>query len=280
MSKLEQENILHMATAPDISEEHKEYLRRVRMEKLWIRFIQLFILVTALALWEICANLKIVDPFITSQPSRVINTIIRLYEDGVLFHHIAITCLEALVGFVLGTLLGTIIAIILWWSKFLCKVLEPYLVVLNSLPKIALGPVFIVWIGAGPAAIIVMTLAISLVVTVLEVLSGFLVIDEEKIKLVQTFGGTKFQVLTKVLLAASSPTIINALKINVGLSWVGVIVGEFLVSKAGLGYLIVYGGQVFKLDLVMTSVIILGVAATVMYQGVIYLEKLLVKNKR
>jgi len=279
MSNLEQENISPIAKLTDISLEHKRYLRRVRMGNLWIRFIQLLILVIALALWEICANLKIVDPFITSQPSRIIKTIIRLYQEGVLFQHIGITCLEAVVGFVLGTLLGTIIAIILWWSEFLCKVLEPYLVVINSLPKIALGPVFIVWIGAGPMAIIVMTLAISLIVTVLEVLNGFLAIDQEKVKLIQTFGGTKFQVLTKVLLPASLPTFINALKINVGLSWVGVIVGEFLVSKAGLGYLIVYGGQVFKLDLVMTSVIILGVAATVMYQGVVCLEKLLVKNK-
>lgn len=280
MSNLEQETIPDMAKGSVISQEHKGYLRRVRMEKLWIWFIQLLILVVALALWEICANAKIVDPFITSQPSRVLKTIIRLYEEGVLFQHIGITCLEAIVGFVLGTLLGTMIAISLWWSKFLCKILEPYLVVLNSLPKIALGPIFIVWIGAGPAAIIVMTLAISLIVTVLEVLNGFLAIDGEKIKLIQTFGGTKFQVLTKVLLPASFPTIINALKINVGLSWVGVIVGEFLVSKAGLGYLIVYGGQVFKLDLVMTSVIILGVAATLMYLGVVYLEKLLVKNKQ
>lgn len=278
MSNQGQEN-KPQTIAPDHSLEHIGYLRRVRKEKITIRIIQFMILVMAFGLWEICANAKIVDPFITSQPTRIIQTIIRLYEEGVLFQHIGVTCLEAVVGFVLGTLLGTIIAIILWWSEFLCKVLEPYLVVLNSLPKIALGPVFIVWIGAGPAAIIVMTLAISLIVTVLEVLNGFLAIDEEKIKLVQTFGGTKSQILTKVLLPASSPTFINALKINVGLSWVGVIVGEFLVSKAGLGYLIVYGGQVFKLDLVMTSVIILGVAATVMYQGVVYLEKFLVKNK-
>ena len=279
MSKQGQKSMPFKTEESDLSLEHIEYLRRVRMEKIYIRIIQLMILVIALGLWELCANAKVVDPFITSQPSRIIKTIIRLFEEGVLFKHIGITCLEAVIGFVLGTLLGTMIAIILWWSEFICKVLEPYLVILNSLPKIALGPVFIVWIGAGPAAIIVMTLAISLIVTVLEVLNGFLAIDDEKIKLVQTFGGTKFQVLAKVLLPASSPTIINALKINVGLSWVGVIVGEFLVSKAGLGYLIVYGGQVFKLDLVMTSVIILGVAATVMYQGVVYLERLLVKNK-
>lgn len=263
----------------EISREHKDYLRRVKMEKLWIRIIQFLVLAAAVLLWEVCARLKIVDPFITSQPSRVLKTIVSLYHDGMLFHHIGITCLEAVIGFVLGTLIGTVIAVMLWWSEFLCKVVEPYLVILNSLPKIALGPVFIVWIGAGPSAIIVMTLAISLIVTVLEVLNGFLTTDQEKIKLVRTFGGTKIQVLTKVLLPASYPTIINALKINVGLSWVGVIVGEFLVSKAGLGYLIVYGGQVFKLDLVMTSVIILGIAATVMYQGVVYLEKVLVKNK-
>ena len=279
MSKQGQESMPRKTHESGLSQEHIGYLRRVRMEKVYIRILQLMILVIALGLWELCANARIVDPFITSQPSRIIKTIIRLYEEGVLFKHIGVTCLEAVVGFVLGTLFGTVIAIILWWSEFLCKVIEPYLVVLNSLPKIALGPVFIVWIGAGPAAIIVMTLAISLIVTVLEVLSGFLTVDEDKIKLVQTFGGTKLQVLTKVVLPASSPTIINALKINVGLSWVGVIVGEFLVSKAGLGYLIVYGGQVFKLDLVMTSVVILGVAATVMYQGVVYLEKLLVKNK-
>jgi len=279
MSNKQSNNISSQALNSEISPEHKLYLRSIRSEKLWIRCIQLLILAVALILWELCADAKLVDPFITSQPSRVLKTIVNLYHQGVLFHHIGITCLEAVVGFVLGTLIGTIIAIILWWSEFLCKILEPYLVVMNSLPKIALGPVFIVWIGAGPTAIIVMTLAISLIVTVLEVLSGFLGIDEEKVKLIRTFGGTKFQVLSKVLLPASYPTIINALKINVGLSWVGVIVGEFLVSKAGLGYLIVYGGQVFKLDLVMTSVIILGIAAAIMYQGVVYLEKVLVKNK-
>lgn len=262
-----------------MSPEHQEFIRQVRLEKLKVRLTQTIILILAFGLWEIFARAKIVDPFITSQPSRIIKTIGSLYEQGVLFEHIGVTCLETIVGFVLGTLLGTILAIILWWSEFISKVSEPYLVILNSLPKIALGPIFIVWIGAGPAAIIVMTLAISLIVTILEVLNGFMSIDEEKIKLVQTFGGNKFQVLTKVLLPASLPNIINALKINVGLSWVGVIVGEFLVSKAGLGYLIVYGGQIFKLDLVMTSVLILGVAAALMYQGVVWLEKLLVKNQ-
>ncbi|AFM41099.1 ABC-type nitrate/sulfonate/bicarbonate transport system, permease component [Desulfosporosinus acidiphilus SJ4] len=278
MFKDDEENIPAISQALTISLEHQEYLRRVRFGKISVRMTQVILLVLALVLWEIMADAKIIDPFITSQPSRIIKTIVQLYKEGVLFYHIGITCLETIVGFTLGTLLGTFLAVILWWSKFISEVAEPYLVIFNSLPKIALGPVFLVWIGAGPAAIIVMTLAISLIVTILEVLNGFWGIDQEKIKLVQTFGGNKFQVLTKVVLPASFPTIINALKINVGLSWVGVIVGEFLVSKAGLGYLIIYGGQVFRLDLVMTSVIILGVAAAIMYQGVVYLERLLVKN--
>lgn len=261
-----------------LSLEHRDFLKRVRRQKIMVRFTQILILILALGLWEICGALKLVDPFITSQPSRVFRTMVMLYQEGVLIEHIAVTCLETVIGFVLGTVLGTLLAIVLWWSEFISEVSEPYLVILNSLPKIALGPIFIVWIGAGPAAIIVMTLAISLIVTILEVLNGFLAIDKEKIKLVQTFGGTKLQIMAKVILPASLPTIINALKINVGLSWVGVIVGEFLVSKSGLGYLIVYGGQVFKLDLVMTSVLILAVAAALMYQGVICLEKLLVKR--
>jgi len=265
--------------ALSISPEHQTFLQHIRREKFMIRFTQILILVMIFGSWEILASLKILDPFIVSQPSRIFKMIIILYQQGVLIEHITVTCIETIVGFILGTVLGTVLAIVLWWSEFISKVSEPYLVILNSLPKIALGPIFIVWIGAGPAAIIVMTLAISLIVTILEVLNGFLSIDKEKIKLVQTFGGTKLQIMTKVILPASLPNIINALKINVGLSWVGVIVGEFLVSKAGLGYLIVYGGQVFKLDLVMTSVLILGVAATVMYQGVVLFEKIMMKQR-
>lgn len=266
------------AAQEPISEEHAKYLRKLSQEKNTIHATQGIILILIFGLWELFAHVGIIDPFITSQPSRILQTILSLYEQGVLFYHIGTTCMETVIGFFLGTILGLLTAILLWWSRFLSRVSEPYLVVLNSLPKIALGPVFIVWIGAGPIAIIVMTLAISLIVTILEVLNGFMGVDKEKIKLIRTFGGTKLQVLTKVLLPASVPNILNALKVNVGLSWVGVIVGEFLVSKAGLGYLIVYGGQVFKLDLVMASVVILGIAAGIMYLGVVGLERLFKKR--
>lgn len=262
----------------NISSEHKEFLRKIKLKRFAVLTTQILIIIAFFALWEVAAEFKLIDTFITSRPSRIVRTLTNLYTEGKLFYHIGVTCLETVLGFLAGTLIGTIIAVFLWWSDFLAKVSEPYLVILNSLPKIALGPIFIVWIGAGPLAIIIMALTISLIVTILEVSNGFFSVDKDKIKLVRTFGANKIQVLTKVVLPSSLPTIINALKINVGLSWVGAIVGEFLVSRAGLGYLIVYGGQVFQLDLVMTSVIILAVAAALMYQGVVYIEKVLVKN--
>ena len=256
-----------------VSKEHALYLARIKRKKLLIRLTQIGILIAFIALWELTARLNMIDSFITSQPSRIVNTLKSLYREGTLWMHISITIFETIIGFVLGTVLGTAIAIILWWSDFVAKVADPYLVVLSSLPKVALGPIIIVWIGAGPLAIIAMALFVSLIVTIITVLNGFLEVSPDKIKLLQTFGASKIQILMKVILPASVPTIISAVKVNIGMSWVGVIVGEFLVSKAGLGHLIVYGGQVFKLDLVMTSVFILSIAAALMYQFVAWLEK-------
>lgn len=261
----------------NISEERKKYLKKVKKKKIAIIFTQVLILAVFIATWEICANANIIDSFITSKPSRIFNTFMNLSQNGLL-EHIGVTCFETIIGFLSGTLLGIIVAIILWWSSFLSKVSEPFLVILNSLPKVALGPVIIIWVGAGMPAIIVMALSISLIVTILEILNGFLNTDKEKIKMVKTFGANKFQVLTKIIIPANISTFINSLKVNIGLSLVGVISGEFLVSKAGLGYLIVYGGQVFQLDLVMTSVIILSLVAAIMYESVVLLEKLITKT--
>lgn len=261
----------------NVSQDHQEYLKQVKLYQWRVLLTQILLLISVIVIWEIAGRLRWIDPFITSQPSRIVQTLINLHQEGALYHHIGITLLETVIGFVSGTILGTMVAVVLWWSDFISQVLDPYLVVLNALPKIALGPILIVWMGNGAPAIIAMALFISLVVTILGVYSGFSQVDGDKIKLLKTFGATKWQILQKVILPSSVPTIISALKINVGLSWVGVIVGEFLVSRAGLGYLIVYGGQVFKLDLVMTSVIILSIAAAVMYQAVLYLEELFMK---
>ena len=263
----------------EVSAERAAWLSAKRRTDNLVMLTKIGILAIFLALWEVCANMGIIDSFIMSSPSRIWKVIVDLYTSGELFTHIGVTTYEAVMGFLWGTILGTAIAALLWFSPFLCRVIEPYLVVLGSLPKIALGPIFIVWIGAGTKAIIVITITISLIVTIMEVLNGFMSTDDDKIKLVRTFGGNKYHIFTKVVLPSNFRTIISSLKISVSMSWVGVIVGEFLVSRAGLGYLIVYGSQVFQLDLVMANVFILGLLATFMYLFIVWIESILFKNQ-
>lgn len=259
------------------SKEHIEFLQGIKKRKRVIFITQISIFIIFFVLWELLSRFNLIDTFLTSSPSRMWSMFLKLSADGSLFKHIGISVFETALGFILGTILGTFIAILLWWSEFISKVLEPYMVILNALPKTALAPIIILWAGAGISGIIVTALMVSLVVTILGVYGGFKEVEQDKIKMLQTFGASKYQILQKVIIPASIPTIINALKINVGLSWVGVIVGEFLVSRAGIGYLIVYGSQVFQLDLVMTSVVILAILAGLMYQGVAYIEKSLLR---
>ena len=257
---------------PAVSRERTLYLRRKRRRTHLVHACQIGFLVFFFAQWEISARLGWIDSFILSQPSRILETLRNMSQNHLMMH-VGVTLYETLTGFVLGVLLGVATAVVLWWSGFVSRVAEPYLVVLNSLPKIALGPVIIIVVGAGTEAIIFMALAISLIVTVLEMLAGFRATNPESIKMARTFGATKRQVFTKIVFPSNINTLFNSLKINIGLSLVGVIAGEFLVSKAGLGYLIVYGGQVFQLDLVMSSVLILSVMAALMYQSVVLLQK-------
>lgn len=258
-----------------MSEEHKQYLKKQKIRKIVIRIIQIGILILLFGLWELAAYLEWADPFITSSPSRVVKSIANLYTSGQLFTHLGATLWETVISFLLSTVLGTAIAVILWWSETARRVLEPYLIVLNSLPKVALGPLIIIWVGAGRSAIVTMALMICLIITVISALTGFMSVDEEKIQLMRSMGANKFQILTKLILPANIPNILSILKINVGLSWVGTIMGEYLVSREGIGYLLVYGSQVFKLDLVMASTLMLCVLATAMYLVVALIEKLI-----
>lgn len=261
-----------------ISKEHQEYLKKIKGTHRKIVSTRILILITLFILWEVLGNLKVIDPFLTSTPSRMLKSLVTIYNEGTLFKHILVTCYETILGFILGTILGTIIAILLWWSDFASKVAEPYLVVLNALPKVALAPIIIFWVGNGLKAIVLIALLISIVVTIISVLAGFKEVDEDKVKLLKTFGANKFQLLYHLIIPASIPTLISALKINVGLSWVGVIMGEFLVAKDGLGFLIVYGGQISQLDMVMMSIMVLSILAYLMYALVSKLEKWL-KNR-
>jgi len=248
------------------------YLARQKQKSRRIAAARWAILAGLMILWEIAARLSWIDPFIFSCPSRVLACLSRLCRQGELWEHLLTTLWETVVGFTLGTVLGTVLAIAFWASDTASRIVDPYLVILNALPKVALGPVLIVWIGAGTGAIIAMALMVSLVVSIMGMLQGFRSVDEDKLLLLRTLGANRWQELTKVVLPANIPTMIATLKINVGMSWVGVIVGEFLVSKRGLGYLITYGGQVFQLDLVMASTLLLAVAAGLMYWAVAALE--------
>lgn len=261
------------------SEEHVKYVKSLKKESAIVSMFRIGILLVFLGLWELFAYLNVIDSFITSSPSKIVTTIISLVKNDNLFYHIGITLYETLAGFIISVVLGYAIALALWWSERLKKILEPYIIVLNSLPKIALGPIIIIWCGSGSKAIIFMAVLIGIIVAIMTMLSGFLATDKNKILLLKSMGATKFQILKKVVMPSSIPTFISMLKINVGMAWIGSIMGEYLVSKAGLGYLIVYGGQVFKLDLVMAATVVLCFLATLMYLIVVLLEKILVKHR-
>jgi NitT/TauT family transport system permease protein len=255
--------------SPEFARYKKNQLRDKKSIRLW----QVLILVAFILMWQVLADIGVIDSFITSTPKRVATTIWGMVVDKTLFMHLLVTVMETVVGFVAGTLIGTIAAMALWWFPRAARIADPYLVILNSLPKVAFGPLIIVWAGAGVQSIIIMTLLISLISTILQVYGGFVQTDDEKVVLLRSFGATKSQLLFKVILPASYDNIVSAFKINIGLSWVGVIMGEFLVSKAGLGYLIVYGRNVFNLNLVMASIIVVSIAAAAMYFATMAIEK-------
>ena len=256
--------------------EHKSYLKKIKKEKFLIRLFQILILVILTVLWQILSDLGIINTFISSSPKQVLNTIIKLNKTNNLFIHIWTTIYETLISFSLGTLIGCLIATLLYWNKFIAKVIDPYLTMLNSLPKVALGPIIIIWFGAGIKAIIIMSLLISVIITIINVLDGFNKTDSNKIKLLKSFKANKYQIFFKLILPSNYKTIISALKINVSMSLIGVIMGEFLVSKRGIGYLIIYGSQVFNLSLVMTGIVILAIVSIIMYYSISLIEKRLI----
>lgn len=263
---------------PEYSREHARFLKKRRQNLAIVWALRIGLLALLLGLWELVTQLGWVDPFIVSSPSRIGKTIASLYADGTLFYHVGVTLGETLLGFVIAVVLGCIIALALWWSDTLRGVLEPYIVVINALPKIALGPLIIVWFGTGQKAIIFMTVIVGVIIATMNMLSAFIATDKNKILLLRSMGANKLQILLKLVIPSSLASFISMLKVNVGMAWIGSIMGEYIVSRAGLGYLIVYGGQVFRLDLVMSATCILCLLAAGMYFLVALLEKVLIKN--
>lgn len=256
-----------------MSNEHKKYLKKLKLNKLLITITQFSIFIFFIIIWQYLSNHNYINSFITSSPSRIMNTISKLYIENNLFIHIWITIKETIISFIITTLVSIIISIILYESNFLSKVVDPYLTVLNSLPKVALGPIIIIWIGANQKGIITMAILISIIVSIQTIYNGFINTDKLKIKLLNTFNATKKDILFYVVIPSNKSTIINTLKINISMCLIGVIMGEFLTSKAGIGYLILYGSQVFNLDLVMTGIFLLMIISIIMYKVISEISK-------
>lgn len=259
---------------------HRNHIQQVARWRHQVLAVQLSMLVSMFLLWELAGRLRWIDVLLFSYPSKIFAQIGKDIASGELWAHVGVTVGETVVGFLLGTLVGTLLAVLIWWSPFLSKVLDPYMVVFNSMPKVALGPIFIVMFGAGFTAIVMTTLSITVIITTLVVYNSFNEVDPNYVKVIRTFGGDRSEIFTKVVLPASFPAIVSTLKVNVGMAWVGVIVGEFLVAKQGLGYLIIYGFQVFNFTLVLSSLLIIAAVATAMYQLVVYAERKLLAGRR
>lgn len=261
------------------SEEHKSYLKKIKKHNIFILFSQILIFIAFIIIWQLLSDFNIINSFIFSSPKNIVSTIVNLYNKNMLFSNIWVTVYETILSFSIATILGTLIATLLWWNKTIQRIVDPYLTILNSLPKVALGPMIIIWFGSGIKSIIFMALLISLIITIINVYEGFNSINKNKINLMKSLGATKSQLLFKLIFPGSLSSIMNAVKINVSMSLIGVIMGEFLVSKKGIGYLILYGSQVFNLSLVISGIFILCIVATIMYYIVNLLDKLL-KSKR
>lgn len=239
--------------------------RRIK-EKIQVSIIRILILVLFLVLWEVSSRLKIIDSFLFSSPSKILVLMYQYFASAEIFKHIGISLIETMLGLLIGTVLGIVIAIILWWNKKIARIIDPFLVVLNALPKTALAPLLIIWVGTNIIGITVVAISISLILTIISCYNYFEQVEEEKIKMLWSLGANKLQILFKLIIPSNFLNIISIIKINIGMSWVGVIVGEFIVSKAGIGYLILYGTQVFKMDLVMMGVLVLAIISYVMYE--------------
>ena len=257
------------------SKEHLNYLKKLKRRKRTIYITQILIFILILVIWELLSKFKIINPFLFSSPSNIFNTLIKTSN---LFNHILITLYEIFISTSLSFIIGFILASIIWYFEFLRKVLEPYLTILNSLPKVALGPLIIIWFGAGINSIIFMSLMISLFITIINLYIFFINTDKNYITLLKSMKASKFDIYTKVILKANLKNIINTLKINISMNLIGVVMGELLVSKKGLGYLIMYASEVFNINLVITSVFILAIISTILYYIVDYFEKKQIKK--
>lgn len=257
--------------SPELTRQ-EEFIRKHRRHHHEIASWRTLIFVLFIVLWEISANRKWIDSFFFSSPSRVARCFVDQIRHNAMLSHIGVTLLETVLSFLLVIAFSLLMSTLLWHSRKLSEILEPYLVVLNSLPKSALAPLFIVWLGTGTRTIIVAGMSVAVFGSIISFYTGFQQVDNEKITLIYTLGGTRRDAFLKVVLPGSVPILLSTAKVNIGLALVGVIIGEFLAARRGLGYLIIYGSQVFQLDMVITSIIVLCIIALGFYKAIQMIE--------
>lgn len=260
-----------------MSNEHKRYLRKLKLNKMLITISQISLLIFFIVIWEILSRYNIINSFIFSSPSKIIETLIKLYRDNNLFIHIYTTTIEVVIAFILTFIIAFLLALALYSCKTLKKILDPFIVALNSLPKVALGPLIIIWLGTNTSSIIFNALLISIIVTFMTILNGMESCDKDLIKLFKVFGASKTDILLHLIIPSAKKEIISSLKINISMSLIGVIMGEFLSCKKGIGYLILYGTQVFNLSLVMCGILILSLLSFLCNIFINILEKKLLR---
>lgn len=250
-----------------------KYINRIKRNKRIVFIARIMVFVLLIGSWELGAQLGFLNSFIFSSPSRIVRCFIDMSKSGLIWRHMWVTIYETLICFAIVICAGMLFAVLMWRFRMVFRIAEPYIVLLNSLPKSALAPVLIVWLGNNIKTIIVAAVSVAVFGAILSIYTAFIETDPEKIKLIRTLGGDRRHVLFKLVIPSSIPTIVNTMKVNLGLSLVGMIIGEFLAAKEGLGYLIIYGSQVFKMDWVLLSIVILCILSAVLYKLINILEK-------
>ncbi len=256
-----------------MSERQLLFLKKQKHYRIFVMIARITILIGFLLLWELTAHYGIIDSFIFSSPSKIALCFWSMVVDKSIFTHLGMTLYETLASFALVTVISILVATLLWFSKRASEITEPFLVVLNSLPKSALAPLLIVWLGATPKTIIVAGMSVAIFGSILSLYTSFIGVDPETLKLIYTLDGNRYHALTKVVIPSSVPAIISNMKVNIGLCLVGVVIGEFLAARNGLGYLIIYSSQVFKMDWLLMSIVLLCIMAMVLYTGIAAVEK-------
>lgn len=251
---------------------YNKYIKKLKKEKITIFLIQLFIILFFLILWEILSNNNIINSFIFSSPSKIIKGIINLYKTNNLFNHIYATLYEIIISFLLGFIISFLVALLLYSNKFINKIIDPFLTLLNSMPKVVLGPLLIIWFGANIKSIIIMSLLINVIVSIISLYTGFISVNKYYLLLFKSLKANRLQTLIYLVIPSSINNIISSLKLNISMTLIGVIMGEFLVSKSGIGYLIVYGTQVFNLNLVYIGIFLIMIISYLLYKPIIILE--------